>query len=258
MKCMNCRGCCKNDVKAKKSMGVLKKHRNRHPEVVISDYPSHYMTYLQQSALEGELQTPGAGLPSSERKDQGQCETCKSWSFNSKTEKERHQKAFHHGRTTKSKQVTNRARTIAEAPGKPKKMHTCKHKVDSKECGLQFSSYHQLCMHKNLVGHKQKSNAKNEDETRNSRRKRVRSFNQNLDEFLVQAAAEKSSSSSDEDTLKDRGNANQSDEEEMTVNSNKDEQEDEEDEACMFCGKLEPENYEDWKIMKTRKIGSFA
>ena len=136
---------------------------------------------------------------------------------------------------------------FAEAPGKPKKMHTCKHKVDSKECGLQFSSYHQLCMHKNLVGHKQKSNAKNEDETRNSRQKRVRSFNQNLDEFLVQAAAEKSSSSSDEDTIKDRGNANQSDEEEMTVNSNKDEQEDEEDEACMFCGKLEPE------IMKTTR-----
>ena len=249
MKCMNCHECCKNEIKAKKSMGFLDKHGKRHPEVLISEDPSHYMTYLQQSALEGELQTPDAGLPSSERKDQGRCETCKSWSFNSKTEKERHQKVFHHGRTTKSKQVTNGARTTAEAHGKPEKTHTCKHKVDGKECGLHFTSYHQLCMHKNLVGHKRKSNAKNEDETRYSRQKRVRTFNQNLDAFLVQAAAERSTSSSDEDTIEDRGNANQSVEEEMTVNGKENEQEDE-DTACTFCGKLEPENYEaeeiDW------------
>ena len=41
MKCMNCRECCKNDVKAKKSMGFLKKHGNRHPEVMISHDLSH-------------------------------------------------------------------------------------------------------------------------------------------------------------------------------------------------------------------------
>ena len=144
----------------------------------------------------------------------------------------------------KASKSPNKARTIAEAPGKLKKCTLANTRLTAKNVVYSLVFTIISACTKILLD----INAKNSDETRNSRQKRVRSFNQNLDVFLLQAAAEKSSSSSNEDTIEDHGNTNKSDEEEMAVNSNKDEQEDDEDEACMFCGKLEPENYEVDKI----------
>ena len=65
-----------------------------HFETVPSDVSVHYKIFYQQQQSTEKV-FPDKGLPCAEPSNVKRCTVCPSWSFNSKTEKDRHYKVFH-------------------------------------------------------------------------------------------------------------------------------------------------------------------
>jgi hypothetical protein len=98
-------------------------------------YKGHYNTFLQEAANENK-RFGDAGQPNAEEKALGSCQTCPSFSFKSKTERDRHQSLFH--------------RRQKPTSGKEVQLLYCQ--VEA--CGKSFKSQSSLSRHQTSEKHR--------------------------------------------------------------------------------------------------------
>ena len=117
-----------------------------------TDNEGHYCTFLEMcSKHKDELSIGDNGMPSAADSNLGNCPSCPSFTFLSKTEKERHIKVFHPSMSNSKVRQKNSKQKVNTSTSA---MFTCNFKVDGcVECGLCFDSRYKLAKHRRLVGH---------------------------------------------------------------------------------------------------------
>ena len=108
------------------------------------DLKSHFKTYLEM------INCSPDDLPKympQQMPDFGRCSICKNWHFTSITKIQRHKRLLHPKLQLEKLFKVNPG---SEVPNP----FICRHKINEKECGLSFPTYHQLHKHEEMLGHK--------------------------------------------------------------------------------------------------------
>ena len=125
-----------------------KQHFESKPSLHLKD---NFMTFLEQEKCNVKP-APDAGLPSKEKSNVGARDTCRSWNFNSMTERNRDYQRFHERKHPVLLNASSNA-----SPASSKKQFTCNFVVNNKNCGMKFTTYYQLDKHKTTMYHKKSS-----------------------------------------------------------------------------------------------------
>ena len=125
------------------------------------DLKGHFKTYLEIINYSPD------DLPkytSQQMSDLGRCSICKNWHIISTTEIQRHKRLLH---TKVLLQKLLKVNPDSEVPN----VFICRHKINEKECGLLFPTYHQLHKHQEKSGNKRKraEEDKNDEDKRNKK-----------------------------------------------------------------------------------------
>ena len=125
------------------------------------DLKGHFKTYLEIINYSPD------DLPkytSQQMSDLGRCSICKNWHIISTTEIQRHKRLLH---TKVLLQKLLKVNPDSEVPN----VFICRHKINEKECGLLFPTYHQLLKHQEKSGNKRKraEGDKNDEDKRNKK-----------------------------------------------------------------------------------------
>jgi hypothetical protein len=156
-----CTPCSKEPIReeSRPAFAFLKKFGGRLPTPTPDVFSGngHYLTFLDHLHLPASTVLKiDQGLPSlkGQSDDETRCKRGCNWVFTSKTEREKHEILVH---PTARKADMDHARSVQSTTvPTADAVFICKHDVDGKSCGLQFSTKYFLTKHKDEKGHTNK------------------------------------------------------------------------------------------------------